>query len=156
MGITIIFGLMALASLVQAQQPFQIIGCSSGKVVTLSENQPLTVHNITGKGAACCTAGDKTFDDMTWDFVATLGVMDGKTIGIAYFKFMDPDQDYFILEANGDAILQGGDWKFLYGVGKWRGVTGKVKGRVVLRGEPLPVETGQYWCRIVGTLELPH
>jgi hypothetical protein len=155
-GITVIFGLIILVSVVQAQQPFQVIGCSSGAVVTLSEGQALTVYNIVGKGPAWGTAGSKNFDDLTWDFVATLRVMDGKTIGIAYYKFTDLDQDYFILEATGDAILQGGDWKFLYGVGKWKGLTGMLRGKVVLRGRPLPVEAEQYWCRIIGTLELPQ
>jgi hypothetical protein len=45
---------------------------------------------------------------MTWDFMATLAVMDGKTIGIAYYRFTDAYQDYFILEATGDAILREG------------------------------------------------
>ncbi len=155
-GITVIFWLMILASVVQAQQPFQVVGCSSGKVTILSESQSLTVHNIVGKGPAWGTAGNKNFDDLTWDFVATLRVMDGKTIGIAYYRFTDPDQDYFILEATGDAMLEGGNWKFLHGTGKWKGLTAKLKGKVVLRGRPLPVEEEQYWCRIIGTIELPQ
>lgn len=155
-GITVIFGLMIFASVVQAQQPFQVIGCSSGKVTILSETHPLTVYNMVGKGPAWSTGGNKAFDDLTWDFVATLRVMDGKTIGIAYYRFTDPDQDYFILEATGDAILEGGDWKFVYGTGKWKGLAGKLRGKVVLRGRPLPAEAEQYWCRIIGTLELPQ
>lgn len=153
-GIPVIFGLMIFASVLQAQQPFQVIGCSSGKVTILLETHPLTVYNMVGKGPAWSTAGNKAFDDLTWDFVATLRVMDGKTIGIAFYRFTDPDQDYFILEATGDAILEGGDWKFLHGTGKWKGLAGALRGKVVLRGRPLPVETEQYWCRIIGTLEL--
>jgi hypothetical protein len=155
-AIIIIVGSMMFPVIAGAQQPFQVIGCSSGTVVTLSEGQALTVYNIVGKGPAWGTAGNKNFDNLTWDFVATLRVMDGKTIGIAYYRFTDPDHDYFILEATGDAILQGGDWKFLYGAGKWKGLTGMLRGKVVLRGRPLPVEGEQYWCRIIGTLELPQ
>jgi len=34
--------------------------------------------------------------------------------------------------------------------------TFELRGKVVLRGRPLPVEAEQYWCRIIGTLELPQ
>jgi hypothetical protein len=61
---------------------------------------------------------------------------------------------YFILEASGDAAIEGGTWNFLSGTGKWKGATGKLRGGVVLRGKPLAVETEQYWCRVIGTLEL--
>ncbi len=155
-AIFIILGSTMLPVIAGAQQPFQVIGCSSGKVTILSETHPLTVYNMVGKGPAWSTGGNKAFDDLTWDFVATLRVMDGKTIGIAYYRFTDPDQDYFILEATGDAILEGGDWKFVYGTGKWKGLAGKLRGKVVLRGRPLPAEAEQYWCRIIGTLELPQ
>jgi hypothetical protein len=35
------------------------------------------------------------------------------------------------------------------------GATGTLKGRTTFRGNQLPTETEQYWCRIIGALELP-
>jgi len=153
-SLLIAFGAISFIPTARAQQTFQVIGCSSGKTVTLSEDKALTIYSIVGRGPAWSIAGNKSFDDMTWDFVATLRVMDSKTIGIGYYKFTDADGDYFILEASGDAVIEGGTWNFLSGTGKWKGATGKLRGRVALRGKPLAIETEQYWCRVIGTLEL--
>ncbi len=139
----------------RSQQPFQIVGCSSGKVVTISETDLLTIYNITGKGSAWSTAGAKAFNDLTWDFAAILRVAGGETIGMGYYKFTDPDGDHFILEATGNAIVEGGTWKVLTGTGKWKGILAKLKGKFILRGKPLSEETEQYWCRAIGTIELP-
>lgn len=154
-GIAVIFGLFIFASMVQAQQTFQVMGCSSCKVVNLSEGKVLTIYSMTGNGPAWSATKSKIFDDMKWEFVATICVKDVKTTGIGYYKFTDSDKDYFILEATGGAIIEGGAWNFIYGTGKWEGAKGTLKGRTTFRGRPLSTETEQYWCRIIGTLELP-
>jgi hypothetical protein len=154
-GIAVVFGLLIFASMAQAQQTFQVMGCSSCKVVMLSEGKMLTIYSMTGNGPAWSETKSKTFNDMKWEFVATIRVHDGKTIGIGYYKFTDPDKDYFILEATGGAVIEGGPWNFVYGTGKWEGAKGTLRGRTTFRGRPLSTETEQYWCRIIGTLELP-
>lgn len=151
----ITFGLFILTSMAHAQQSFQVMGCSSGTRQVLLESKALTVYSVAGKGEAWSATGDEDFKDMTWDFMATLRVAEGMTIGIGYYKFTDPDQDYFILEANGNAILEGGTWNFLYGTGKWKKISGKLKSRATLLGKPVSVEQEKYWCRIIGTIELP-
>jgi hypothetical protein len=65
-----------------------------------------------------------------------------------------PFKDYFILEAVGGAIIEDGTWDFLSSTGKWRGAAATLRGRTTFRGRPLSTETEQYWCRIIGTLEL--
>lgn len=148
--------LVARASSVDAQKSFQIMGCSSGKVVTLSETETLRIYNMTGKGVASSTAGNRAFEDMLWDFAVILHVTGKDTRGMGYFKFTDRDGDYFILEAAGNAIIEGGAWQYLCGTGKWQGVAANLKGRFILHGKPLSEETEQYWCRAIGTLELPY
>lgn len=152
--IIVLFTLTMFASMVQAQQPFEVMGRSSCKVLALSESKALTIYSLTGGGPAWTATRSKVFNDMKWEFVATITVLDGKIKGVGYYKFIDPDEDYFILEANGAAITEGGTWRFLYGTGKWIGATGELRGRTTLRGSPLSVETEKYWCRISGTLEL--
>ena len=154
--VAIILGLIMLTPLAEAQQTFQVMGCSSCKVVMLSEGKVLTIYSMTGNGPAWSDTKSTTFNDMKWEFVATIRVHDGKTIGIGYYKFTDPDKDYFILEATGGAVIEGGPWNFVYGTGKWKGATGTLKGRTTFRGKPVSTETEQYWCRIIGTLELPE
>jgi len=152
--IIVLFALAMFASMVQAQQTFQVMGYSSCKVLTLSESKALTIYSLTGGGPARSATRSKVFDDMKWEFVATITILDVKTKGVGYYKFIDPDEDYFILEANGAAITEGGTWRFLYGTGKWIGATGELRGRTALRGRALSVETENYWCRVSGTLEL--
>lgn len=153
-AIIVPFTLTMFASMVQAQQTFQVMGCSSCKVLALSQSKSLTIYSLTGGGPAWSATRSKVFNDMKWEFVATITIMDGKTKGVGYYKFIDPDEDYFILEATGAAITEGGTWRFLYGTGKWIGATGELRGRTTLRGRPLSVEAENYWCRISGTLEL--
>ena len=151
--IVVLFTLSMCASMVQAQQTFQVMGCSSCKVLALSESKALTIYSLTGGGPAWSATRSKVFNDMRWEFAATITILDGKIKGVGYYKFIDPDEDYFILEANGAAITEGGTWRFLYGTGKWMGATGELRGRTTLRGRPLSAETENYWCRISGTLE---
>lgn len=154
-AVAVILGLITLIPLAEAQQTFQVMGCSSCKVVMLSEGKALTVYSMAGNGPAWSATKSKTFDDMKWEFMATICAQDGATKGIGYYKFTDPDKDYFILEATGSAIIAGGTWSFLYGTGKWKSATGTLRGRATFRGRPLSTEIEQYWCRIIGTLELP-
>ena len=154
-GIAIILGLIAFIPVAQGEEAFHVMGCSSGTFTSLSESEALTLYNVVGKGIAWGMTGDKAYDNMTWQFAAVLRVMGGNTIGMAYYKFIDPDGNYFILEGTGATVLEGGTWRFLYGTGPWKGITGQARGRFVMRGKPVPLETEQYWCRIIGTLQLP-
>jgi hypothetical protein len=136
------------------EQPFSIMGSGSGIAKTLSDSKALTVHNIVGQGTAWATIGDKTFNDLTWEFAAVLRTVDGYTVGRGYYKFTTPNGHYFMLEATG-TVLESGTWDILYGTGKWLGITGKGNGKLVIHGKPLPTETEQYRLRLNGRLRLP-
>ena len=155
--VAIAFCLAIFIPIAEAEETltFHMMGCSSGIFTTLSESKVLTVQNIVGKGIAWGISGDKTFDNMTWDFVAVLRTMDGHTIGMGYYKFTAPDGDYFVLERAGDTVLEGGTWKFLHGTGKWRGATGQAKSRFIMRAKPVSLTSEEYWCRVIGTIQLP-
>lgn len=156
--IAIVLGWVILLPVARAEEAFQtfhVMGCSSGAFTTLSESKALTVYNIVGKGIAWGITGDKAFNDMTWNFVAVLRTIDGSTIGMGYYKFTAPDGDFFVLEGTGSTVAEGGAWKFLHGTGKWKGATGQATGKFIMRGKPVPLESEQYWCRVIGTIQLP-
>jgi len=156
-GLAIVLGLVMFIPVAEAEETlsFHIIGCSSGMFTTLSESKALTVYNIVGKGVAWGITGDSTFENMTWQFAAVLRTMDGNTIGMGYYKFTSPDGDYFVLEGTGGTVLEGGTWKFLHGTGKWEGATGQAASKFIMRGKPVSLESEQYWCRVIGTIQLP-
>jgi len=138
----------------EKEQSFSIMAVGSGTAKTLSDSKALTVHNIVGQGTASATIGDKTFDDLIWEFVAVVRIIDGYTVGKGYYKFATPNGDYFILEAAG-AVLEGGTWDILHGTGKWLGITGRGNGRLLIQGKPLLPDTEQYHLRLAGRLRLP-
>jgi hypothetical protein len=48
-----------------------------------------------------------------------------------------------------------GNFKFLQGTGKWKGIKGSGKGKVITRGKPITPGTAQVCSRWTGTFELP-
>lgn len=158
-GMAMFLGLVIVIPVAEAEeaiQTFHMMGCSSGMFTTLSESKTLTVYNIVGKGIAWGVTGDKAFDNMTWNFVAVLRTMEGSPIGMGYYKFAAPDGDYIILKGTGRMVLEGGTWKFLHGTGKWKGATGQATGKFIMREKPVPLESDEYWCRVIGTIQLPR
>jgi hypothetical protein len=157
LAVAFAFSLVIFIPVAEAEETltFHMMGCSSGMFTTLSESKALTVYNIVGKGIPWGITGDRTFDNMTWQFAAVLRTMDGNTIGMGYYKFTAPDGDYFILEGTGGTVLEGGTWKFLHGTGKWKGITGQATGKFIMRGKPVTLKSERYWCRVIGTIQLP-
>jgi hypothetical protein len=98
-GVAIVLGLVIFIPVAEAEETltFHMMGCSSGMFTTLSESKALTVYNIVGKGIAWGITGDKTFDNMTWQFAAVLRTMDANTIGMGYYKFTAPEGGLFYL-----------------------------------------------------------
>lgn len=139
---------------VEEERSLTIMGVGSGIAKTLSNSKALTVRNIVGQGTASAAIGDKTFNDLMWEFVAVVRIIDGYTVGKGYYKFTTPNGEYFMLEATG-AVLEGSTWDILHGTGKWLGITGKGNGRLFIHGKPFPTEAEQYHLRLEGRLRLP-
>jgi len=83
--------------------------------------------------------------------------MAGQLTSLSYTKFMDPDGDFVITETitSGAAGETEGNFKFLEGTGKWKGIKGSGKVRAITRGKPITPGTGQGCGRYTGTFELP-
>ena len=77
--------------------------------------------------------------------------MSGKWKRFGHTKFIDPEGDYFFVEVSGDksAVV-----KFLYGTGKWTGITGDGRFERVARGKAIEPDTFQGCVRNTGTFEL--
>jgi len=80
-------------------------------------------------------------------------IMNGKWKRFGHSKFMDPDGDYFFVEVSGekDAVV-----KFLYGTGKWKGITGIGKFEKHESGKAIEPGTFQGCVRSTGTFELQN
>jgi hypothetical protein len=155
-GFIIILGFIGIFLFIpctQAQQPIDVISCGDSTVTTIIASPELTIMSIEGKGINIDNLPSKTFDNMTYHSVAIIKIEAGKMTGINYGKFMDPSGDFCVVEVS--IVGMERDWKYLYGTGKWKGVTGVGKAFPFTKGKPISPGTSQSCVRITGTYELP-
>ena len=94
---------------------------------------------------------NKVFNNCSFHTTQIIQIMNGKWKRSGYTKFMDPDGDYFFVEYSGEksAVV-----KFLYGTGKWKGITGTGKFERIASGKAIEPGTFQGCSRNTGTFEL--
>jgi hypothetical protein len=152
-AVAIVFGLFILISLAEAQQPYDITECYSFTFTVLSESEDSTFLGMDGKAIVRSNHENKLFDNCTIHCVGIRRVVGGKAEAHGYFKYMDPNGDFFIMEGmvvEGEIVM-----KFLSGIGKWKGIKGEGRIKVITRGKPIIPGTGQVCYRHTGTFELP-
>ncbi len=67
---------------------------------------------------------------------------------------MAPGGEFFRGEFSEDSESGGSTWKFFYGTGKWKGIKGEFKGKIVMSGKPIVEDTSQLCEKSVGWIEL--
>jgi hypothetical protein len=130
----------------QAQQPIEMLSCGDSISTTIISSEELTIMSIEGKGINIDYIESKVFDNMTYQTVGLIKSEFGKQTGTLYSKYNDASGDFIIVE-----VFQVGnerDWKYLYGIGKWKGIIGG--------GKAIPLTRGMYQScvKITGTYEL--
>ena len=150
--IAIVFGLVIHIPIAQAETPYDITACSAGTITMLSQSKELTILSMDLKGIARSNHENKVFDNCSFNSVQIIQIVNGKMKRSGHTKFMDPDGDYFFVEVSGG---KNATVKFLYGTGKWKGITGTGKFESIARGKPIMPGTYQGCARNTGTFELP-
>ena len=150
--VAIVFGLAMFIPVVQAETPYDITNCYYGTSTALYRSKELTILSVDIKGIARSNHENKVFDNCSFHTVQVLQIMNGKLKRSGYTKFMDLDGDYFFVEISGG---KSATVKFLYGTGKWKGITGTGKFESIARGKPIMPGTYQGCARNTGTFELP-
>jgi hypothetical protein len=148
----VILGLAIFISFAQAQQPIDMMSCGDGTYTTIVSSQELTIMGYEAKGINLDNLPSKAFDNMTFHGVGVLKIEKGKMSGTLYYKYMDPTGDFVFVEVLQVAMER--DWKYLYGTGKWKGVTGGGKAFPITKGKPISPGTSQNCSKITGTYEL--
>lgn len=116
----------------QAQQPIEMLSCGDTIGTTIISSEELTIMGIEGKGINIDYLESKVFDNMTYHTVGVIKSEFGRQTGTLYSKYNDESGDFIIVE-----IFQVGnerDWKYLYGIGKWKGIIGGGKAISLTRG----------------------
>lgn len=146
-------GIFLFIPCAQAQQPMDMMSCGDSESTTIVAGEELTIMGMTGRGINLDNLAAKTFDNMTFHSVGLLKIERGNITAIIYGKYMDPSGDFLVVEITQVGMER--DWKFLYGTGKWKEVTGGGKGFPFTKGKPISPGTSQSCTKITGTYELP-
>jgi hypothetical protein len=136
----------------QAEQPVDCLVFYDMKTTTIVETQDLIIMGSEARGIVLDNTGSKFFDNSTVHSVGLMKVDKGKVTGSNQGKHMDPSGDFYVIET----LLVGTelDWKFVYGTGKFKGITGAGKAVRFTKGKPISPGTSQYCVKVTGTYEL--
>ena len=149
-----ILTLFILISSAQAEEPYDLTLCSSGTVSMLLATQELTVIITQGDGVTMSNHENNKFHGMSYSCNGITKIEKGVRSQLIYCKYMDGDGDLVVGEGN----LAGKEstWKFLYGSGKWQGITGGgPMGVPSVMAKPIREGTYQVCMRAKGTFNLP-
>ena len=148
-----ILNLFFFVSFVWAETPFDITACFSGERTVVAKAPELRVEGSVTKGTWLSNHANKALNNMTSICAGILKFESGKVSGKAYCKTMDADGDFIIMEntLEGSEII----FKFLQGTGKWNGIKGEGKGKVLMKARPITPDSIQSCLRVTGSFELP-
>ena len=152
LGIVGIYTFFSFILTAQAQQPMDMMSCGDATMTTIVAGQELTIMGYEGKGINLDNLASKVFDNMTYQTVGLYKIDSGKPTGINYAKYMDPSGDFLVVDISQIGMER--DWKFSYGTGKWKGITGGGKAFPFTKGKPISPGTFQRCVKITGTYEL--
>jgi hypothetical protein len=152
----VILGLFMFIPIAQAQrQEFENIACVANTTSTVQASPgEIYIGTFEGKGIVRSVDEKKLFDNNTFHQVGVQKAVGGKWIWNGFYKAMRPDGDFIIWEFSGDSEI-GTTAKAIYGAGKFKGVKGEVKSKMLTKGKPIVEGTSQNCSQVVGWIELP-
>ena len=152
LGIIGIFTFILFIVTAQAEQPIDCTLCSSWTLTTIVESGDLTVMSYESKGIVLDNMESKFWDSDTVHGIGLMKIDKGKLTGSFIQKHLDPSGDFYVLE--GSLVGTEVSWKFIYGTGKFTGITGGGKSLRFTKGKPVSPGTSQSCVKVTGTYEL--
>jgi hypothetical protein len=152
LGIIGIFTFILFIGTAQAEQRFECVLCQNMTMTTIVQSEDLIVMGYESKGIVLDNTESKFFDNDTVQTVGLMKIDKGKVTGSFINKHLSPSGDFYVLEGSlaGPEI----DWKFIYGTGKFNGITGGGKSIRFTKGKPVTPGTSQTCSKVTGTYEL--
>ena len=136
----------------QAEQPIDCLYCANMTMTTIVEGGDLTIMGSEGRGIILDNTESKFFDNSTVHAVGLIKIEKGKVTGSFFGKYLDPSGDFYVVESS--QVGTEGEWKFIYGTGKYKGITGSGKFYRLTKGKPVTPGTSQSCTKITGSYEL--
>jgi len=141
LGIIGIFTFILFIIAAQAEQRFDCLLCNNSTMTTIVESGELIIMSYESRGIVLDNSEGKFFDNDTVHGAGLMKIDKGKLTG-----------SFYVLEGSfaGPEI----DWKFIYGTGKFKGITGGGKSIRITKGKPVSPGTSQGCMKVTGTYEL--
>lgn len=153
---SILVALGAYAGGAAAQQSFSSLTCRAGTVSGLAKGQDMVVFSLEHRGVSLAQEEPKTFDNYTQRCMGTVAIVRGIAKGSGFCRNVDPaNGDITVVEWTTGEKMGAGTFRFIYGTGKWKGITGG--GEYQSTGATRPVDDGTYQncVRTKGTFSVP-
>jgi len=151
-AVAFVFSLLLITSIAQAEQPYDFTSCHSGTIKVLYTNKEITVLSGEGWGIIMSNHENKIFDNCTFHVMTIIQTMGDKITETGFLKIMDIDGD--IVVAQTCRVGTESITKFIYGTGKYKGITGGGKSHRIVFGR-IPPDLAAACSRGIGTFELP-
>jgi hypothetical protein len=152
LGIVGIFTFILFIVTAQAAEPIDCVVCQDMTMTTIVQTGDLIIMGYETKGIVLDNTASKFWDNATVHAVGIMKIDKGKLTGSSINKHVDPNGDFYVLE--GSLTGMESDWKFIYGTGKFTGITGGGKSIRFTKGKPVSPGTSQSCVKVTGTYEL--
>jgi hypothetical protein len=130
-----------ISSPIQAHQPVDMLSCGDSLITVITSGEDLTILGQVQRGILLDNLPAKVFNDMTFQAVGVVKIQGGGFTATVYGKYMDQSGDFFVVDIRQVGMER--NWKFIYGTGKWKGISGGGKGYPATNGRPILPGTDQ-------------
>jgi len=136
----------------QAAEPIDCVVCQDMTMTTTVQTGDLIIMGYEAKGIVLDNMESKVWDSDTVHSVGMIKIERGKLTGSYINKHVDPNGDFYVLE--GTLVGRDSSFKFIYGTGKFIGITGGGKTITFTKGKSVSPATSQSCSKVTGTYEL--
>jgi hypothetical protein len=138
---------------IQASEPFESTSCVSGSMNIIHANKELMASSFDIKGMLRSDSNSEIFNDVSEWCVGLFSRVGDEITQRGFCKYIYLNGDINIIEWDGKA--NGGNFKFLMGTGKWKGIEGGGTWSIIQRAKSVAPGTLQNCRKLKGTYELP-
>lgn len=153
--LSVLFAASAIAGTAAAQQSYSSTVCRAGTVVPLAKAEDMVSFAIDHRGIVLPEA-DNPFGNQTQRCVGSVAIVRGVSKGSGYCRNLDPATgDFILVEWSANGKPGTGTFRYVYGTGKWKGITGGGEYQQVATTRPVDGGTYQNCITSKGSYTVP-
>jgi hypothetical protein len=152
----VLVAIAAYGGSVVAQEKHSNIICRAGTVTGLAKTDDMVSYAIDHRGVVLAQGDNKAFDNQTQHCVGSVTIIRGVSSGSGYCRNVDPATgDFVLVEWSGSGKPGIGTFRYVYGTGKWKGISGSGEYQPLAATRPIGAGTYQNCIRATATYTVP-